>query len=104
MAITERDRTRLDALIAIIKPANSLAARVEKLTPDQREQYETFKARWDRFIDHHPDGDAYELTLNGYGPCLPDAIENTLNGEMPRILKTDGDDKAAQIYQRYCHG
>jgi hypothetical protein len=101
--ITERDKTRLDALIAIVKPANSLAARLDTLNDDQRDWYDGWKAHCERWMSRN-DERAYEITLNGGGPIsLREDITTALFGEMPRILKTDDDDKAAQIYQRYCN-
>jgi hypothetical protein len=102
--ITERDRSRLDALIAIIKPENSLAAKIDALNDDQREWYDGWKAHCDRWMQKHGEH-AYELRLSGYGTIkLRDDIAIALHGEMPRILKTDDERKAAEIYQRYCNG
>jgi hypothetical protein len=101
--LTERDRSRLDALIEIVKNANPLAARVDTLTDDQREWYDGWKARLDRFIEQHPDGEAYEMYLKGFGPRLPHTIGVVLFGEAPRILTSDDDRRAAEIYQRYCN-
>ena len=103
MPVTDRDRQRLDALIAIVKPANSLAARLDTLTADQREWYDGWKAHRERWMRRN-DERAYELTLNGYGPVgLRKDISVALFGEMPGILKTHNDSDAAQIYTRYCH-
>jgi hypothetical protein len=102
--VTERDRQRLEALVAIVKPSHSIAARLDTLNDDQRDQYDWWKARLDRFIGQHPDGDAYEMQLKGFGPRLANAINVALFGETPRILKTDDDRIAAEIYQRYCNG
>ena len=103
MPITERDRTRLDALIAIVKPANSLAARLDTLTDDQLNWYHGWRAHCDQWM-HKYGRRAYELNLNGFGPVkLREDISIALFGEMPRIPKTDDDDIAADIYQRYCN-
>lgn len=37
--ITQRDRNRLKALIAIIRPKHSLAARIDSLSDEQRNHY-----------------------------------------------------------------
>jgi hypothetical protein len=101
--VTERDKRRLDALIAIVKPANSLAARIDKLTTDQRDWYDGWKAHCERWMRINSDDRAYELTLSGFGPVgLRDDISIALFGEMPRIFQTDDENKAAEIYQRYC--
>jgi hypothetical protein len=98
--ITERDKRRLDALIAIVKPANSSAARIDTLTDDQRDWYDGWKAHCERWIRKNGER-AYELTLDNIGPMkLREDISIVLFGEMPRILKTDDDRRAAEIYQR----
>jgi hypothetical protein len=104
--VTERDRSRLAALIAIVRPNDSLAARLEAVTDDQREYYRHWKARCDGFIERYPNGEAYEKHLDGYGPfnSLRDEIAEALFGNPPQILNTDDDDKAAQIYRRYIDG
>jgi len=101
--VTDRDRQRLDALIAIVKPVNSLAARLDTLTDADRNYYDEYKARCERWMLRYPDGGAYEKHLDGYGPKLRDDI-SALLGEMPGILKTHNDSDAAEIYQRYCNG
>jgi hypothetical protein len=101
--ITERDKRRLDALIAIVKPANSLAARIDTLTADQRDWYDGWKAHCEQWIRRNGER-AYEITLKGRGPVnLREDITIALFGEMPRILETDDYNRAAQIYQRYCN-
>jgi hypothetical protein len=102
--VTDRDRQRLEALIAIVKPSHSIAARLDTLGVDHRGHYDWCKARLDRFIERHPDGEAYEMYLKGFGPRLPYTISVTLFGETPRILTSDDDRRAADIYQRYCNG
>jgi hypothetical protein len=54
----------------------------------------------------HRNGErAYQLTINNIGPVkLREDINIALFGEIPRILKTHDDNKAAQIYQGYCDG
>jgi hypothetical protein len=104
--ITERDKRRLDALIAIVKPANSLAARLDTLTDNERDWYNGWKAYCDRYIQRHSDGDAYAKHLDGYGPFggLRDDIKIALFGETPHIIVSDDIDTAAQRYWRYCNG
>ena len=104
MGITERDKKRLDALIKKVKPSHSIAARLDTLSHDQRDQYDWCKSRLDQFFEQHSDGDAYEMYLKGFGPRLPHTISVALFGEIPRILKTDDDQRAQDIYRRYCDG
>jgi hypothetical protein len=101
--ITERDKRRLNKLVAIIKPETSLAARLEKLTPSQREYYGWWKERCDCYIKQHPDGEAYARLLDGFGPFngLRDDISTVLFGETPEILDADSDELAAQKYRDY---
>jgi hypothetical protein len=101
--VTDRDRQRLEALIAIVKPSRSIAARLDMLTDDDRNYFDEWKARCERWMRRYPDGEAYEKHLDGYSPQLRDDISVALFGEMPRILKTHNDSDAAQIYTRYCH-
>lgn len=104
--ITARDRSRLAALIAIVKPAHSLAARVDALNDDHRNYYLGWSAHWSQWINRHNDDDgrAYGLTLAGYGPVqLPADIATALHGAMPQILKTDSDNDAANKFREYCN-
>ena len=70
MPINERDKRRLDALIAIVKPANSLAARIDMLTDDHRDWFREWNAHCKKWLlkNDDEDGRAYKLTLDGYGP------------------------------------
>jgi hypothetical protein len=109
--ITERDKRRLDALIAIVKPANSLAARIDSLTDDQRNYYDEWKAHCDRWNarckaqcddDDEREGRPYARTLDGFGPDLRDDIYTALYGPKPIIPFTATNDDAARIYKDYC--
>ncbi len=103
MGVTERDRTRLDALIAIVKPANSLAARLDTLSDGQRDWYDGWEAHCEQWMRRNGER-AYELALCGFRPVgLRSDISTALFGEMPRILKTHSDSEAAAIYHRYCN-
>jgi hypothetical protein len=104
MPVSDRDRSRLAALIAIVRPAKSLAARVDMLSDTDRNFYEEWKARCERWMLRYPDGEAYEKHLDGYGPKLLDDVSIALIGEIPRILKTHDDSDAAQIYTGFCNG
>lgn len=107
MPVSERDRSRLSALLATLRPAHSLAARVERLSADHREIYEHYHDRMSAFIkrndtdeDGHK-GNAYATILCGYGPQLPDDISVALIGEIPHILTTDDENTAMQKYQQW---
>lgn len=104
MPITERDRQRLQALIAIVKPADSISARLDTLAETDRNYYDEWKARREHWMRRYPDGEAFEKHLDGYGPQLRDDISVALFGETPRILKTDDYQRAQEIYRRYCDG
>lgn len=103
MPISDRDRARLAALILLVRPARSIAARVQRLSDEHRDWYQGWVNYWQQWIARNPDGEAYGLTLQGYGPtrCRPD-ISVTLFGELPRILDTLSDDQAQQVYRDYC--
>ena len=99
--LNERDKRRLEALIAAVKPSHSIAARLDTLSDDHRDHYDWCKARLDRFIEQHPDGQAYEMYLKGFGPRLPNAIAIALFGPTPHILNTDDENTAMQKYQQW---
>lgn len=108
MPVTERDRSRLAALIAIVRPARSLAARVDALGDDHREIYDRYSECMKDFIarnDIDPDtdecGNAWAMVLRGYGPRLPEPIATALHDATPQILKTDTDDNAARKWVEY---
>jgi hypothetical protein len=108
LPITERDRSRLAALILLVRPAHSLASRVEQLSADHREIYERYSERMKDFIarndidENGERGNAWAKVLCGYGPALPDTIYTALFGALPRILKVHDDDTASRIYRDYC--
>jgi hypothetical protein len=107
MRITERDRKRLDALIALLKPADSVAARIETLTDDQRRYYLDWKAHFERWMtrcklacddDDEREGRPYARALDGFGPYLREDIYTALYGPRRTIPITSTDDDAARIY------
>jgi hypothetical protein len=107
MGITERDRSRLAALIALVKPANSLAARIDNLSDDQREFYHEWKARCDRWVarckaqcndDDEREGLPYARALEGYGPTLREDVFTALYGPRMTIPITASDLDAVNIY------
>lgn len=107
MPITERDKRRLDALIAIVKPANSLAARIDTLSDNQRDWFRARNAHCKKWLLKNDDeqGRAYRLTLDGYGPFgLREDISVALFGPAPQILTTDDEQTSAQKYRTHLDG
>ncbi|NEV00991.1 hypothetical protein [Bradyrhizobium uaiense] len=97
-------KKQVAALTAQIKPPNSLAARLDTLTDQQRTQYDRYSERMSAFIarndideDGNP-GNAYAMTLRGYGPQLPARINKALFGEMPTLPLNASDEQAAQMW------
>lgn len=95
-------KKQLAALLAVVKPAHSLAAKLETLNGDDRARYDLYSERLSAFIarnDIDSDGNAgnaYAMTLRGYGPRLLETIGKALFGEEPRILLTDTETDAAR--------
>lgn len=102
MRVSERDRSRLAALIAIVKPVNSISARLDALNDDQREHYDWFKSRCEQWMRRYPDGEAYEKHLDGYGPRLRADISVSLYGQQRTIPIAADDNAAMQIYKEFC--
>lgn len=106
MPVSERDRSRLQALILLVRPARSIAAHMQRLSDEQRDWYQGWAAHWAQWMQRHDDEDgrAYGATLQGFGPiqCRPD-IHAALFGATPQILKTDDDDTAARKYTDHCN-
>jgi len=110
MPITERDRNRLAAIIAIIRPAHSLEARLKKLSSAHREIYDEWKASWDQWFaqckaDDSIDDDSYARpyyhSLQGRGPRLPVHVAKALHGPETLIPLTATEEEAGTIYYRY---
>lgn len=95
-------KKRLAALLAVVKPAHSLAAKLDTLNEDDRARYSLYAERLSAFVARHdidPDGNAgnaYAMTLRGYGPRLPEMIGKALFGDEPKILLTDTETDAAR--------
>ncbi|WP_038956354.1 hypothetical protein [Bradyrhizobium japonicum] len=106
--ITERDKKQLDAIIAIVKPAHSLEARLEKLSDERRAYYARWKARFEQWserckaddsLDDEPDARPYASMLAGHGPpMMRRSVETALFGETPRVLLNASDEHAAQMW------
>ncbi|WP_262048192.1 hypothetical protein [Bradyrhizobium sp. Bra78] len=108
MPITERDRNRLAAIIAQLKPPNSLAARLDTISDDDRAYFARWDARFTRWIEgckaKHDDeieieARPYARMLEGYGPpMMRRSVEISLIGEPPTIPLHASDEQAAQIW------
>ncbi|MCP1843623.1 hypothetical protein ACVIHI_003459 [Bradyrhizobium sp. USDA 4524] len=102
-------KKQIAALLAVVKPAHSLAARLDALSPDDRAHYERWKTRHDEWFERckarrddeiEVEARPYARMLEGYGPpTMRRDVETALFGEMPRILSTASDDDAAIIYR-----
>jgi hypothetical protein len=109
MPVSERDRSRVQALMLLVRPSRSIAARVQTLNDTDRAQYDHYFERMSSFIarnDIDEDGEAgraFAMTLRGYGPRLPEPINTALFGATPQILKTDNESDAARKYTDYCN-
>lgn len=104
MGITDRDRNRLAALILLIRPAHSIAARVEALNEADRARYNRYSERMSAWIERckakHDDdieieARPYAHMLEGYDPPTMRGAK-ALFGEEPRILLIDTETDAAR--------
>jgi hypothetical protein len=112
LPITERDKSRLAALIVLVRPARSIAARVQTLTDDQRAIYDGWNVRREQWVercksdcddDNERDGRPYELDLQGRCPApLRRDISEAVFGKVPRIPIAASDDQAQRIFQKEC--
>lgn len=100
-------RKQLAALLAIVKPAHSLAARLDALSPDDRAAYDRYSERMSEWIkacearndmeDVEPLARPFARLIDGYGPRLPARISNALY-PMPKLPVNASDEQAAQIW------
>jgi len=111
MPVSDRDRNRLAALIAIVKPAHSLAARLDALADEQRDSYARWEARYERWIEwckaQHDDeieADArpYAHSLQRHPPTLRRDVRIALYGPDRVILITATEEEAASFYKDFC--
>ncbi|WP_440640383.1 hypothetical protein ACSHT2_03385 [Bradyrhizobium sp. PUT101] len=113
MPITERDRNRIAAIIARIKPPRSLAARLDTINDEQRAYYARWKARFEQWIEgrkaKHDDefeieARPYASMLDGHGPpMMRRSVEAALFDEAPKILLTDTETDAARKWMDICN-
>lgn len=95
-------RRRVAALAEAIKPAsNSLEARLERLSPAERNAYSEHRDRIAAWIKRNPDQNLYEATLAGEAPTMPRTLSEKLTGPTPIITPDMREDQAAETYRRY---
>ena len=106
MTVSQRDRNRIDAITAQIKPRYSLLSRLDLLTEHGRDHFNQWRRYCDDFLHHHEDeapGDAYRMHLDSYGPFgrLSAEISVALFGPVPSIQSSASEEEACLIWQRY---
>lgn len=111
MPVSDRDRNRLAALVAIVKPRKSLAFRLDTITDEQRAYYVRWEARYGQWIEKckakHDDeieieARPYAHVLEGHGPpTMRHDVETALFGASPRILLSETDTDAARKWNIY---
>lgn len=105
-------KKQLATLRSIVKPANSLAARLETLTDEQRDYYRYWHKRYDEWFERckaqhddeiEVDARPYAYSLYRYPPPkLRRDVRIALHGPDRLIPITASDDDAAKIYRDYC--
>lgn len=100
-------RKQLAALLAIVKPARSIAARLDALSDDDRAAYERYSERLSEWIkasearndmdDIEPAARPYARMIDGYGPQLPARISNALY-PTPKLPINASDEQAARMW------
>ncbi len=97
---------RISILERTIRPENSLAYKIAKLSARDRFIYEEWQKEQDLWSENHP-GDELYITLlqhiegnspEGYPSDLPKRIEQVLFIQSEPILKTDSPKEAARKY------
>jgi len=79
---------RLADLEERIRPRNSIAARLKRLTPDQRAAYEKWRAMLGQIIADRTLVEIYADLCEGSLPRLRHDVRRILNGEIP-VIRTD---------------
>lgn len=108
--MTAGSRSSLHRRVKII--SNQLAARadpidrrVAMLLPAQREIYAAWKMRFGEWCNLHPNGSAFELTINGSaGPKLPLEISQLIFPPCPRIPANATIGDAMRIWNDFAYG
>ncbi|MCP3389690.1 hypothetical protein NLM27_12990 [Bradyrhizobium sp. CCGB12] len=105
-------KKQLAALRAIVKPAQSLAARIDRLTDEQRDGYVRWEAQYQRWFerckthidDYEADARPYACTIErDTSPTLRRDVRSALYGPDQRIPAKATEDEAARLYLDYLH-
>jgi hypothetical protein len=97
---------KLDIAEAIIRPANSMGARLKRLTPEQRAIYDEYQRVYDRWwaraTRFRDPGDVAGLIINGeiVGPELPLDVQRVLFDEQPALPANATEQEIADAYHR----
>lgn len=96
-------RRRLDAITVTF--SGTLAAKLIKLTDDQRRAYDQWRDRMAAFNASYPDGDAYARMINGdEAPRLRRDVHTALFGATIGIPADATEAQAGEIYRRVALG
>ncbi|GLS33754.1 hypothetical protein SAMN04488498_11978 [Mesorhizobium albiziae] len=94
---------RLAVAEATINPANSMGARLKRLTQDQRatyDQWRELRAKWTALFDE-PDA-LYAAIINGNsGPQLPESFRDILFDPPPQISTGETETQINDKWQRF---
>jgi hypothetical protein len=96
-------RRRFDAISHAF--SGTIAAKLIKLTDDQRLAYNDWRDRMAIFCASYPDGEAYARIIDGEAPPpLRRDVQMTLFGATISIPLGATDTQAAEAYNRIVHG
>jgi hypothetical protein len=96
-------RRRADAITVAF--SGTIAAKLIKLTDDQRLAYDQWRCRMATFCASYPDGEAYARILNGDAPPpLRRDVQMVLFGATIGIPADATDPQAAEAYSRILRG
>ena len=96
-------RRRVDGITAAFN--GTFAAKLFKLTADQRREYVAWRDRMAAFCASHPDGEAYARIIDGDGPPpLRSDVQMALSGATIGIPADATDAQASEIYRRAALG
>ena len=98
-------RRRVDALNRTINPADSMSAKLVKLTTNERAVYDRWRDQCAAFYADHPRGEAYAMLIDGDGPqTLRRAVHDALFGATFGIPADSTIAQASEIYRRAALG
>lgn len=90
---------RIAVLAATVRPADSLQARLEKLTPIQAAMFHAHRERYDRWTARHAGENLYAAMIDDPPPNLPSALRAALFPDHAEIIEGDSADTAQRKYQ-----